>query len=313
MTARGPGNARARRAGRRRGSAPRPAHSPPAAARAAAASASCAAATSSRTAKARRRRCPGSRAAARATTPASRATTMPPSTSLCPPRYLVVLCITRSAPSASGCCSTGLAKVLSQPSRAPRACASAASAARSLTRSNGFDGVSTHSSVAPGSSALPRRVEVGGVDELGAAAPARQDLAQLPGGAVVAVRRAHHATARRCEREDGERRGRARRERDGLVPALERRDGLLERAAIRVAAARVGVAVRVAAVGAALEGRREVDRLAQRAGGGIGLAARVHGQGLQLHGGRSYSWMATTSRPGPPWTPNAVPQGSSRR
>jgi len=43
------------------------------------------------------------------------------------------------------------------------------------------------------------------------------------------------------------------------------------------------------------------------------LAAGVDGQGLELHRGCSYSWKAATSRPGPPCTPNAVPQGSRRR
>jgi len=42
------------------------------------------------------------------------------STSLWPPRYFVVLCMTRSAPKSNGRCSTGLAKVLSQASSAPR-------------------------------------------------------------------------------------------------------------------------------------------------------------------------------------------------
>ncbi|TWG90203.1 hypothetical protein L599_003300000090 [Luteimonas sp. J16] len=50
-----------------------------------------------------------------------------------------------SAPSASGCCSTGEAKVPSTSRRAPPAWAMSASAAMSLTFSSGFDGVSAHS------------------------------------------------------------------------------------------------------------------------------------------------------------------------
>src|ERR1700761_4235403 len=38
----------------------------------------------------------------------------PPVRSLCPPKYLVAECITRSAPKLRGCWQTGVAKVLSQ-------------------------------------------------------------------------------------------------------------------------------------------------------------------------------------------------------
>jgi len=79
------------------------------------------------------------------TAPASRTATAPPVTSLWPARNLVVECITRSAPSASGCCSTGVAKVLSQASSAPRARASSAAPAMSAMRSRGLEGVSIHS------------------------------------------------------------------------------------------------------------------------------------------------------------------------
>ena len=64
-----------------------------------------------------------------------------------------MLCMTRSAPSSNGRCRIGLANVLSQASSAPRSCASAASAAMSLTRSSGFDGVSIQSIEAGDSSA----------------------------------------------------------------------------------------------------------------------------------------------------------------
>ena len=74
---------------------------------------------------------------------ASAATSAPPTTSECPPRYLVVECTTTSAPSASGCCRYGEAKVLSTTSSAPASRATAASAATSAMDSSGLVGVST--------------------------------------------------------------------------------------------------------------------------------------------------------------------------
>ena len=89
-------------------------------------------AASSRTATARRRpRSECSRTRAKNSS-ASRAMTTPPRTSLWPPRYFVVECITRSAPSSSGRCSIGVAHVLSTTSRAPARRAIAAAAAMSV-------------------------------------------------------------------------------------------------------------------------------------------------------------------------------------
>ena len=73
--------------------------------------------------------------------------------SLWPPRYFVVACITRSAPSRKGCCSIGVAQVLSQATRADARFAIPAIAAMSVTRMRGFDGVSTHSSRVAGRTA----------------------------------------------------------------------------------------------------------------------------------------------------------------
>ncbi|MNN34006.1 hypothetical protein D3C81_1477870 [compost metagenome] len=75
-------------------------------------------------------------------THAASPTRMPPVASLWPLRYLVVLCSTRSAPSASGRYSAGDRKVLSTTSLRPRRLASAASAGISLTRTSGLDAVS---------------------------------------------------------------------------------------------------------------------------------------------------------------------------
>ena len=83
------------------------------------------------------------------TSPAA-AMTAPPVMSECPLRYLVVEWITRSAPSAMGCCRYGEAKVLSTTSSAPARCARSATAAISVTFSSGFDGVSVHTSAVSG-------------------------------------------------------------------------------------------------------------------------------------------------------------------
>ena len=68
----------------------------------------------------------------------------PPTTSEWPPRYFVVEWTTTSAPSESGRCRYGVAKVLSTTVRAPRSAAKPATAAMSTIDSSGFDGVSTH-------------------------------------------------------------------------------------------------------------------------------------------------------------------------
>ena len=58
--------------------------------------------------------------------------------------YLVVECTTRSAPSASGCCSSGERKVLSTATLAPAAWDASAMAAMSTTRSSGLEGLHPH-------------------------------------------------------------------------------------------------------------------------------------------------------------------------
>jgi hypothetical protein len=60
--------------------------------------------------------------------------------------YFVVECTTRSAPSAIGCCQTGLRKVLSTATSAPAPRAAAATAAMSVMRNSGLLGVSIHTS-----------------------------------------------------------------------------------------------------------------------------------------------------------------------
>src|SRR5260370_557356 len=82
--------------------------------------------------------------------PASRNTRAPASTSLWPERYLVSECITTSAPSFSGCCSSGVAQVLSKARNAPAFLAIAARARMSVTWSIGLDGVSAQISLVAG-------------------------------------------------------------------------------------------------------------------------------------------------------------------
>ena len=76
--------------------------------------------------------------------------TAPPSASLWPLMYFVVECTTMSAPRAIGCCSTGVAKVLSTTVRIPARRAMALQAAMSVIFSSGFDGVSSQSSFVSG-------------------------------------------------------------------------------------------------------------------------------------------------------------------
>ena len=81
------------------------------------------------------------------------ATTIPPRTSQWPPKYFVVECRIRSAPTSNGRCSTG-AHVLSQTKIVPAPCAISASASRSTTFSNGLEGVSAQASFVFGRNAF---------------------------------------------------------------------------------------------------------------------------------------------------------------
>ncbi len=75
-------------------------------------------------------------------------------TSLWPFRYFVAECMTRSAPSAIGRVSTGVAAVLSTARSAPARCAIAAAPAMSVIDHSGLAGVSIHTSrVSPGTTA----------------------------------------------------------------------------------------------------------------------------------------------------------------
>ena len=125
-------------------------------------------------------------------------TRAPATTSLWPFRYLVAECITRSAPSAIGRVSTGVATVLSTASRAPASCASFAAAAMSVIAQVGLAGVSIQTSlVVPGRSAAAiasrSLASTRSTSEAALAPEGREPPAQAP---VHHVRR-YHVVARR--------------------------------------------------------------------------------------------------------------------
>src|SRR5215211_7196964 len=87
--------------------------------------------------------------------PSSLLATTPPITSEWPPRYFVVACTTRSAPSSRGHCRTGVAQVLSQASRAPASRAIPEISRTSVIFRRGFEGVSTQNNLVLGRTAPP--------------------------------------------------------------------------------------------------------------------------------------------------------------
>ena len=207
-----------------------------------------------------------------------------PRTSLWPPRYLVVACMTRSAPSASGRCSAGVAKVLSHDARARRRAArSPPTAAMSTTlqqrvrRRLDPDEARRRPQRARRArrgSSCRRRSPAAPTWRTGRAARSRCRGRRRRGattwspGARRLEDRAHrgrHPDANAAPL----RRPRARR----APPRAPSRFGL--------PVARVDVAVRVPAVGVALEGRRQVDRRRHRAGRRIDPVPGVHGDGLE--------------------------------
>src|SRR5215207_7903030 len=145
--------------------------------------------------------------------------TAPPTTSECPPRYFVVLWTTRSAPSASGCCRYGEAKVLSTASTAPARCATWAMAAMSRTCGRGVVGVA------------------------GRQPPGPEDALQEPVGAAVEVGRGDHLVAGLQQRQHRRRGRQPGGEGQPALAALQRGYARLQGGAGRVAAARVLVAL----------------------------------------------------------------------
>ena len=90
----------------------------------------------------------------------SRVLTMPSIRSEWPEMYFVALWTTTSAPSSSGRCSSGVAKVASTATAAPAAWAPSISRSSSATPISGLVGVSTHSSAAPSHSRSTASVSV---------------------------------------------------------------------------------------------------------------------------------------------------------
>ena len=210
-------------------------------------------------------------------------TSAPATTSLWPFRYLVAECITRSAPSAIGRVSTGVATVLSTASRAPASCASSAAAAMSVIAQVGLAGVSIQTSlVLPGRSAAaiasrslastrsttrprsrpkvvsqrrrPQYITFGATTwSPGASAWNTAVAAAMP---EAKVRQAGTALERR-----------------------EQRLGMVEGG---VVGAGVGAPGAILVVGIADEGRGGVERRDHRPGGRVDPAHRLRGQGRRL-------------------------------
>ncbi len=233
-------------------------------------------------ARARRRATSAGSAAARRA-PGRSCATKPPITSEWPPRYFVVEWTTRSAPSSSGCCRYGVAKVLSTTTSAPAACAASAARAdvddvqQRVRRRLDPDEPSCARRGAPRGSS---NSSAGDVVE--AVALRLVDLRDHPVDAAVDVVDSDDALARVDEVHD--RRRRAEPEENAIpcsAPSSEARQRL-ERVARRVRDARVVVAL-VLADRLLHVGRGLVDRRDDRAGRRVGLLAGVDGSGLEVH------------------------------
>ena len=207
----------------------------------------------------------------------------PPIVSLWPPRYFVVECTTASAPSSSGCCRYGVAKVLSTTSSAPTACAAAAALRMSTMFSIGFDGVSTQTSFTSSSrcdARLSSNSRRGHVRE--AIALRLVDLRRHPVDAAVDVGDQDDALARMHEVHQRGRRAEPRAERDAVLRVLEAGQRDLQRGAGRVRDARVVVAL-VHPDRLLHERGGLVDRRDDRAGRRIRLLPRVDRPRLEVH------------------------------
>ena len=147
--------------------------------------------------------------------------------------YLVVECRTTSAPSASGDCRYGEANVLSTTSRAPAASrATSATAAMSAMPSSGLVGVSHQITRVSGRSAARSAADVGEVDRGVLDAPRPEHLVDQPERAAVGVVRDDDVVARRQQHAQQHVGGaHPRPERDGVPPALQRGEALLQRGA----------------------------------------------------------------------------------
>ena len=197
-----------------------------------------------------------------------------------PPTYFVTLCTTASAPSASGRCSAGVAKVLSTTTRAPCSCAAALTAAMSTIFSIGFDGVSIHTSVVSGVIAPLDGAEVGEVDGREAHAPLAEHPREQSVGAAVHVVGEHHVVARPKGEQQGRLGAEAAREREPARAPFEGGEGELERLARRVAAPGVVPHLRLADLGLRVGGGL-VDRHVDGPVRSVGVLPGVDRSGLE--------------------------------
>jgi hypothetical protein len=153
-----------------------------------------------------------------------RSSSAPPTTSECPLRYFVDECTTAVAPSHSGRCSTGVAKVLSTTTGTPRGLRHARTrAAMSNTLSIGLVGVSSHTIlVGPGGWPPRKRARSLMSTKVEVHAHGAHHLVEDAEGAAVHVVAAHHvvAGARACAGWRGGRAARA--EGEPVLGALER-------------------------------------------------------------------------------------------
>ncbi len=210
---------------------------------------------------------------------ASPTTATPPTMSEWPFRYLVAECMTMSAPSSSGRCIQGVAKVLSTTTRMPRPRAAATTAAMSTSFSSGLVGVSIQSMrvFGPIAAAAAFGSERSDESEIQTRRAAAHALEQAERAAVEVVHRDDVvAGVEQLEQRRGRRH--ARREGEAARAALEVGDAALVGEARRVLGARILEALVHA--GARLRvGRGRVDRRHHRARGRVGRLTGVDGAG----------------------------------
>ena len=126
-------------------------------------------------------------------------------------------------------------------------------------------------------------VDAGHVDVAGFEAPFAEDLADYFAQAPVDVVGRDDVVAGFESLDEGGGYGESGGEAEGLFAAFERGEAFFERMAVGVVLARVAVAARIFAVGAAFEGGGKVDGRGHCSGGRVDMAPRVDGPGLNLH------------------------------
>ena len=236
-----------------------------------------------RTSRAWRRAGRGSSSPAFQKSSSSRVTSTPAMRSEWPLRYFVAACMTMSAPCAIGRVSTGEATVESTATRAPAACARAATAAMSVMVQSGFAGVSIQTSlVLPGRiAAATRATSLMSISSTSSPQCVAKVISQLRsdqyitcGASTWSPGASAKNTAVAAAMPEANKAARS--------PCLERGDhrlGLVER---RVVGAGVDAAGAVLVVGVAQVGRRDVDRRRDRASGVVDPAEGLCGEAFGL-------------------------------